>query len=218
MTQLTTVIFDLGGVILNLDIPRYRSLMGKALGTSDLGDPFASKPPQFFYDLERGQITPEQFISAAKTHFGIHSSGKSEFSEEQFVQAFNSIIGTLPKERLDFLTELKKNYSLYLLSNTNALHQQAFEPMFTAIDPNKPIHSYFDDVFYSHELGERKPDLATYEAVLTKTGTVPEKTLFVDDLKDNIDHAAKLGIQGHHLTGDLLADKALASRLSVPSG
>lgn len=215
MTQLTTVIFDLGGVILDLDIPRYRSLMGKALGTGDLGDPFASKPPQFFYDLERGQITTDQFIAAAKAH-----SGRSDFSEEQFVAAFNSIIGKLPKERLSFLASLAKTYTLYLLSNTNAIHQQAFEPMFTAIDPNRSIYSYFDQVFYSHQLHERKPDLAIYEAVLAKTGAVPAQTLFVDDLKDNIDRAGELGIQGHHLTGDLLADKALATRLSgeTPSG
>lgn len=211
MSQYDAIIFDLGGVILDLDIAGYRSQMAAAIGYPELGNPMTAKAPQFFYDLERGLITKDQFVAAAKAH----AMAERQFAvdEQTFLAAFNSICKGVVPARLDFLMQLRQRYRLFLLSNTNALHAAAFEPMFTAINPERPIASYFDQVFYSHELNERKPDKAAYEAVLARAQLTPEKTVFVDDLEANIIAANALGIRGHHLTGELLDDGELKALL-----
>lgn len=213
--EISAVIFDLGGVILDLDIPRYRRLMAEAIGRPDIGDPFTAKPPQFFYDLERGQISPDEFLAAAEAH----AEEQGSFDAQKFIHAFNSIVGGVTEARLEFLDSLKGRFKLCVLSNTNALHTKAFEPMFEQLRPGRPIGSYFDQVFYSHEVGHRKPEREAYEAVLRQAKLRPESTLFIDDLAENIASAEALGIRGHHLTGELLADEELMALLSVrPSG
>lgn len=212
--MIQTIIFDLGGVILDLDIPGYRAAMSAALGGRDMGDPFRSKPPQFFYDLERGKISPDQFVTAARDF--AQSDNGHELDEGQFLSAFNRILGGVPEARLAFLDSLKDQFDLYLLSNTNAIHAQAFEPLFLGSKAQRPITSYFHEVFYSHELGERKPDRAIYEAVIAKAGLrTPETALFIDDLAENIEAAKASGLQGHHLTGELLTDAPLRERLGL---
>lgn len=211
--MLKAIIFDLGGVILDLDIATYRTAMSAAIGKPDIGNPFHAEAPQFFYDLERGKISPDEFVAAAKAHAA--DSHHHAIDEAQFLSAFNSIVGGVPPHRLDFLDCLKGKFKLYVLSNTNALHAAYFEPMFEALRPGRPIASYFDEVFYSHELGERKPDRACYDKVLAKTGLVPAETLFIDDLAANIEAANALGIRGHHLTGELTEDAELRELLGL---
>lgn len=211
--MLKAIIFDLGGVILDLDIATYRTAMSAAIGKPDIGNPFHTEAPQFFYDLERGQINPDEFVAAAKAHAA--GSHDHEIDEAEFLTAFNSIVGGVPRHRLDFVDDLRDRFQLYLLSNTNALHAAYFEPMFEAQRPGRPIASYFDEVFYSHELGERKPDRSCYDKVLAKTGLVPAETLFIDDLAANIKAANALGIRGHHLTGELTEDTELRRLLGL---
>lgn len=213
MSQHTAIIFDLGGVILDLDVVTYRQAMSAAIGKDDIGDPFHAKAPAFFYDLERGQISPDEFVAAATAHAAEHHG--HALNEAQFLSAFNSIVGGVPRHRLEFIDSLRERYKLFVLSNTNALHAAHFEPMFEALSPGRPISSYFDEVYYSHELGERKPDRAVYDKVLAKAGLKPAEAVFIDDLAMNIDAANALGIRGHHLTGELVDDRELRALLGL---
>jgi len=86
-----------------------------------------------------------------------------------------------------------------LLSNTNALHVPYFVSLLKTQHGFEEMESLFEKVYYSHELGMRKPDRAIYEFVLRDAGIVPEETLFIDDREENILAARELGIAGHQL-------------------
>jgi putative hydrolase of the HAD superfamily len=103
---------------------------------------------------------------------------------------------TLPKYRLDMLEMLRNNFNVYLLSNTNSLHLEwIHEYLVNTYSVKQFEKTYFDQAYYSHIIGDRKPNASIFQHVISDAILTPERTLFMDDLKDNIDTAAKLGFQ-----------------------
>src|SRR6266849_1279406 len=70
------------------------------------------------------------------------------------------------------------------------------------IRANRPLESWFDAVVVSCEVGVAKPDPRIYQICLSRLGVLPERALFVDDRADNIQAAARLGIETLHFAGD----------------
>ena len=100
---------------------------------------------------------------------------------------------------LGFLEQLSNNYNLYLLSNNNVIHLKRFREIFTR-DTGKPtLDVYFNKVWYSHEVGLRKPHIEIYEFVLQDGNLIASETLFIDDTTTNVETARQLGINGHVL-------------------
>ena len=95
---------------------------------------------------------------------------------------------TLDRGSYAILKRTAKNVPTYLLSNTNALHIDFIRERYEF--PN-----LVRGAILSHELGLRKPDPAIYRAALKMSGTKPEETVFVDDLKPNVESAGKMGFQ-----------------------
>jgi putative hydrolase of the HAD superfamily len=98
-------------------------------------------------------------------------------------------------ESMKHLEKLKKRYSLYLLSNTNILHHEQFNSILFNQLQVTSLDSYFTKAYYSHQTGMRKPDNKIYEFVLNDAGIKAERTLFIDDLPENIATAQMLGFQ-----------------------
>ncbi len=189
----TVFIFDLGGVLINLNVRRcmsaFEALMGAAtmravLGMDSNGEgvkavSVASK--QLMADFERGLISQDDFVAEVLSY--CHSGATAQ----QVTDAWMSMLEDLPAERLAAVDELRKNHPVYLLSNGNDLH-------FHYIDRTYGLSRHFDGLFLSQEMHVAKPEEEIYravdEAIRAKEDEETE-VIFVDDLEGNRQAAEK---------------------------
>ncbi|MNT05649.1 Alpha-D-glucose-1-phosphate phosphatase YihX [compost metagenome] len=115
-------------------------------------------------------------------------------SKEDILRAWNAVLADFPFYRLEFLQELSKKYRLFLLSNTDSIHINTFETK-SGVSFYKDFYDCFEKVYFSFDIGMRKPDPKIYQFVLDQNNLVAENTLFVDDKTENTDSAAALGIK-----------------------
>lgn len=182
------IIFDLGGVILNIDY-NLTAQAFKDLGAENF-DEMYSQQKQFglFDQLETGQISQQGFINEMLRLL------PSETKPKQVIDAWNAMLLDLPKERLKKLEELKNNYSLFLLSNTNSIHFEAFTKIIQKQHNLSSFQPYFEKLYYSHEIGLRKPNKEVFEHILDEQKLKAESTLFVDDSIQHVEGAKKAGL------------------------
>jgi len=191
MKNIKVIIFDLGGVILNIS---YQNTIDsfKKLGVTN-SDNFYSKKKQthIFNLIETGEITAEQFLNDLQ-----------ELTDNATIQevkdAWNSMLLDLPESRLDLLRSLKSKYKLFLLSNTNAIHINAINNKLGETKW-KGFCNLFDKMYLSHEIGVRKPNIEAFQFILKQQKLNPNEVLFIDDSPQHIEGAKKLGIICYHL-------------------
>jgi putative hydrolase of the HAD superfamily len=201
VTPVKNIIFDLGGVLINLNYQLTRKAF-EDLGVEDF-DAFYTqhKANPLFENLEVGAIEPEAFYEALKEATGL------TFSNDQLETAWNAMLLDFPIERLLWLDQIKNKYNIYLFSNTNAIHYKAFTSIYAQTAPliglNTDFNHFFKTAYYSHTLGQRKPELAAFEAVIQDAKLDPAQTLFIDDTISNIEGAQKAGLRTIFLSGGL---------------
>ncbi len=189
MRKAKHIILDLGGVILDIDYNRTEEAFIE-LGIADFGTLYSQlQQTELFDQFETGQINPEAFVAALKTRL------PSAITEQQIVNAWNAMLIDLPLRRLQILQQLQLHYDLFLLSNTNALHEEAFHKILKERCGFNSFSVFFDKVYYSHRIGIRKPDAAAFQHILDQNGLNAADTLFVDDSPQHIKGAQQLGIQ-----------------------
>jgi len=192
--MIKNLIFDFGGVIIDIDPIRVGQSF-RELGVKNIEKVHELAVSRGLYlDLEKGLITPAGFRNGMREVSGL------KLTDEQIDYAWNSMIINFPRSRFDLLKQLKINYNVYLLSNTNEIHYNYFNQY--AIDNLgvKCLDDFFTQCFYSHTMKMRKPDQEIYIKML-ETGKInPSESLYIDDIEENIVTARGLGIHGivHH--------------------
>jgi glucose-1-phosphatase len=146
----------------------------------------------FFSDHEAGRISDEEFLNEIKKLL------TAEVSDEDVINAWNALLLRFPPERIKLLKELKSSYRLFLFSNTNAIHYDKFSEIYRDTYSGE-LEDLFEKAYYSHSLGQRKPDTAGFELIIKENGLDPKKTLFVDDAFINVEGAIKTGLKGLYL-------------------
>ncbi len=189
MPKATTLIFDLGNVIINLK-PEQQWLY------EDLMPHFQPIPLQqllhagFFNEFEKGTITVTSFIDQLR-----NIAIDTDITDEEIIRHWNGILQDIPAHRIDMLYALKERYDLYLLSNTNDIH---LDYIINGLcqDYHKNIFAdIFTTTFYSQHIGMRKPDRDIYEYVLQAAGLTAANCIFFDDKEENLAEPHQLGIQ-----------------------
>jgi putative hydrolase of the HAD superfamily len=188
--RILNIIFDLGGVIVDLDMARTFNSFIRFFGEEafELEDGYLKS--RVLRQYETGAIDSETFLRK------LLLLAKNGESREDIVDAWNAMLVRIPGKRVKMLEQLGKSYRIFILSNTNELHEQYFEKMVPGYDL---LSDMFEKAYYSHRIGYRKPDSAAFVAVLKGSGLKAEETLFVDDLPDNIATAKKLNLQTLHI-------------------
>lgn len=189
MTKIKNIVFDLGGVLIELDHTR-PILRFKEIGVEDadrLLDPYEQKG--VFLEVENGKISADEFCRRLREHTG------KELTYEQIKYAWLGFIVDTPQYKLDYLLELRKKYNVYLLSNTNPIIQEGWARTNQFTPAGRPIGAYFDKMYTSYEVGVTKPDRRIFEYMIRDSGLLPSETLFVDDGKKNIEVARELGFE-----------------------
>lgn len=180
--MINTIIFDFGDVFINLD--KEISLNEfKKLGLNGPNDELLALNDEF----ERGKISEDKFLNGFVKH--IPNADINDIKA-----AWNSLIGDFPLYRLEFLQLLSTKYRLFLLTNTDIIHMENFEEK-VGMSFSSDFYRCFEKVYYSHEMGLRKPEEAIYNYIIKKHDLDPKRTLFVDDKKENTDAAAAVGLK-----------------------
>lgn len=179
--MINTIIFDFGDIFINLEKEKAVEEF-KKLGLDGPNDELLMMNDQF----EKGKISEVDFIQGFQKFIP-----QADLLEIR--KAWNSVIGDFPLYRLEFLQMLSRKYRLFLLTNTDSIHINRFEHM-VGMSFFSDFYQCFEKVYYSYEMGMRKPDPAIFSYILNKHDLSPKRTLFVDDKKENTDAAASLGI------------------------
>ena len=195
------VIFDLGGVLIDLDMPRcleeFRALgadpevllrrpepadagSGKAKAT--LCDGLVANGAMDLY--QTGDVSTDDFVA------GIQRFCNPGTTREQVLEAWNACLLTIPAYKLEFIKSLRaEGYCTHLLSNTNDAHWQ----LIAKEHFGGRTHEYFDSLFLSQEMHMSKPNADIFLSVLEQLGADASQCLFLDDAQANVDAAQALG-------------------------
>jgi putative hydrolase of the HAD superfamily len=192
-SKIKNIIFDLGGVLLNinplLSLLELEKLSGISQGELILK--LASE--QIFEKFDTGRLNPAQFRSDLCKILN-HNASDSEID-----RIWNKLILDIPPQRVKLLQELKNNYKVFMLSNTNSIHFEHYTREFLEIY-GFTLVDLFEQVFVSHEIGIHKPDAGIYTYVLEHANLDARETVFFDDSLANIEAAERLGIRGIQIT------------------
>lgn len=201
------IIFDLGGVIINLDIDHAFDKFSQLFG-HDVRSKILEVYPEhkFFQHYEVGAIGDIEFRNS------LRALARSEVDDAQLDHAWNSMLGDLPGERIDWIAELVNDYNVVILSNTNSIHIKRFNHIFGQSSKYRLPGDLFHKTYYSHEIKDRKPNKSCFQYVLDDFGMIPEETVFYDDNLDNINTANDLGIKA------VLVERNLLRRDQLPNG
>ncbi len=179
--MIDTIIFDFGDIFINLD--KQATIDGlQRLGLSSWNEDL----DRLNISFEKGQISRDNFLLGIKKHIPTATI-------EDILAAWNAVLLDFPLHRLEFLQLLSQKYRLFLLSNTDAIHIDHFEQREGASFYGD-FYKCFEKVYFSYEMGMRKPDAEIYHALIRQHELSPKRTLFVDDKKDNTEAAKALGL------------------------
>lgn len=188
------IIFDLGGVLLNLNFNNTQQAFID-LGIKDF-DRYYTKAKQtgIFDQYETGKVTEDVFCDDLRDLTGLDAS------DQQIIAAWNAMLLDFPMIRKQLLLNLKEQFNTSLLSNTNETHINAFNKIIAKDIQETSLAPLFHSHFFSNEIALRKPDVKTFEFVLTENDFKPQETLFLDDSIQHIEGAKKAGIHTLHIT------------------
>jgi len=187
------IIFDLGGVILDLSVEStlhsFATLSGHDV--HHVKDLFIKSSG--FYDFEKGLIDEHTFRNFVREVYAV------EAHDLAIDQSWNAMLGGLPTAKLELIKELKDQYGVYLLSNTNTIHLEYINTQVVPQTGATHLDAFFHKAYYSHLMKKRKPDADIYLQVLEENNLQPDETLFLDDNADNVKGAAAVGIHAVHV-------------------
>lgn len=203
MKGIQNVIFDLGGVIINLDTNRTINAFNKLSQIPFESIYTQAKQDEIFSLLDKGKISASDFFKEIKRLTRYNGP------IQDLMTAWNAMLLDVPEERLDVLVEMKHNYNTYLLSNTCEPHIDAFEKELENEHGIKNFEDYFDKVYYSCRMGMRKPDKEIFEFVLQQNNLKPEETIFIDDSPQHVKGAGECGINAFLLQKNMSVNDLL---------
>ncbi|GAA4282400.1 HAD family hydrolase [Gaetbulibacter aestuarii] len=185
--MIKALIFDFGNVFLNLDIEGAMRKTLNAFNIESLSNDMIATNERY----ETGDISSEAFIDFYRNKF-------PDISEETWIPLWNSMLKDFPEYRLEFLQKLQRSnkFKLILFSNTNEIHLSWVKHNVRFYETFK---NCFDAFYLSHEIHRRKPDVSSYEFILSEHQLKGKDCFFVDDNADNIKGAASLGIHTWHI-------------------
>lgn len=185
MQDIKNIVFDWGGVLINLDKVRCVKAFDK-IGAHNISSYVDEcRQEDLFHELEIGKITIPQFCDEVR-----RQCPECVATDEEICWAWGELLTGIPAYRVEKLRSLRSKYRLFLLSNTNAIHWEEWDHL---------LEGCFEKIFLSYEMHLVKPDMEIFNEVLRQTDILPEETLFIDDSANNCAGAASVGIHTYHV-------------------
>ena len=197
-TKIKNIIFDLGGVILDIDENIvYQELEKLGINISEL-----SHSKEFMDILSKfdvGVYTAPTFRKKAKTFLGLE-----KMTDQKFDSLWNAMLLDIPRERIAAIEQVKKHYKIFLMSNTNEIHYDLYIRDLQLRFGYSEFDELFHKSYFSFDIHLEKPDPRFFELILDHEHLLPEETLFIDDTAANIKAAKALGIHTYHISREEL--------------
>lgn len=200
--QIDNIIYDLGNVIIRLDIEAtdnaFKNLFQKDYDRilEELNE------AEVFHNYEKGNISSNEFFNEIQLK-------APQVAIEELKNAWNAMLLDIPESRYDLLERTKKTHRTFCLSNTNETHIDFIYEMLEKTKGIPNLNQYFEKVYLSHEIHMRKPDVEIFEKVIADNNLDPSRTLFIDDTTGHLEGAKKAGIKVLHLTSFQLLENYL---------
>jgi putative hydrolase of the HAD superfamily len=187
-TMVDAVIFDLGGVLIEVDFAKTNAAISRAvrLAPAEIARRLITDPA--LIEFECGRLTTEAF------HRKVETILECSMTLDVFHGAWNGIFNAEIEENIELLRKLRRKCEVGILSNTNLPH-------FEQLKQRMKVLNELDHLYASHEIGCRKPDAESYRHVLNKMKVAPERAVFIDDLPVNLEGARKVGMRTIHASG-----------------
>jgi len=206
MTPVKNIIFDLGNVLYDIDFEIMYNQFGQ-LGISDFQNHYTlNQSDELFFDLEKGFINEVVFCNMFNQLYNL------SLSHDQIIKAWNSLLKGYRKESMDWIKANRQKFPMFLFSNTNQIHFDFFIPQFER-EIGGDFEQLFKTPYYSHKMGMRKPDPASFQYILDQEGLIAAETLFIDDNEPNIAAAASVGLQVLYLQPGMFIETELPKLL-----
>lgn len=184
LSNYNTIIFDFGGVIFDIDPGRTELALSRLVNNTALQQFKISTAPDMF---EMGKITATEFYNK------FCQITQTQVGYNVFIRAWNAMLIDYKPKRIERLRLLAKTHKLIMLSNTNELHYAHFSEKLQSMY-SVTFEQLFSSVYLSYKMGLLKPQRQIFATVLVEQNLMPEKTLFIEDTRENADAAKKLGI------------------------
>ena len=194
MYKYDTLIFDIGSVIVDIDYMRPVAEFQKLTVVDFAEIASYNRDHKLFDAFEKGKMSEAEF------HNELRRFLRPGVSNQEILDAWNSILIAYPKSKLQLLNELKSKYRVLALSNINETHVRELDRVAIEQLGAGAFADFFHKAYYSHEMGLRKPEKEIYEEVLRAENLNPERTFFVDDLAENVASARLVGLDAYQLT------------------
>ncbi len=200
------IIFDFGGVICNIDVKLTEKKFVE-LGLKGFDTQYSVvERDTLFGRLEEGTLTPEDFRNAIRKYF------IRPVTDQEIDDAWNALLRDIPEPRIRLLESLRKNYRIFLLSNSNEIHYQKYQQEFREKFGYPDFDALFEKAYFSFQIRLKKPGRAVFEYVLNDRKLSPSETLFIDDSIQHIEGALSTGMQARYL--DLSAGENITDLFS----
>lgn len=192
LNGIKTIIFDLGGVLLNID-PKKTIDAFAQLGMEQLvKDSGLSYDHEIFFQMEQGKLSPDEFRK------GVQEMLPSPVSFDEIDAAWTAMLLDFPEIRVQLVRNLGKHFRIFLFSNTNAIHVEKYHSNFRK-QHGFEVSSLFEKDFYSNEIGFRKPSPESFQEIIRLSGIKPEESIFIDDSQLNVEASIASGLKGFWL-------------------
>ncbi len=196
--KIKNIIFDLGGVILDIDETIvYKELEKMGISTSELA--YSEEFIEIMSKFDTGIYTAPTFRKRMKAL--LH---QEKMTDQKFDSIWNAMLLDIPRERIEAIEKVKKHYRIFLMSNSNVIHYDLYVRDLQLRFGYNEFDELFDKSYFSFAEHLEKPDPRFFELILDHEGLIPEETLFIDDTAKNIQVAKSLGIRTYHIRRDEL--------------
>ena len=202
MTPVKNIIFDLGNVLYDIDFNIMYDQF-RELGIPDFQNHYTlNQSDELFFDLEKGFIDEVAFCNRFNQLYNL------SLSHDQIIKAWNSLLKGYRKESMDWIKANRQKFPMFLFSNTNQIHFDFFIPQFER-EIGGDFEQLFKTPYYSHKMGMRKPDPASFQYILDQEGLIAAETLFIDDNEPNVIAAASVGLKVLYLQPGMFIETEL---------
>lgn len=183
------IIFDFGNVLIDLDYPKVIRKFSEVAkkNQEDIDELVVTAP--ILQAFEKGKIEPKEFRIRFNELLG------TNMGEAQFESIWNSMLKSITKERMNKVIKIGERFDTFILSNTNIIHEIAFEEMIMLETGRDSLRDFVKEVYYSHEMGMRKPNRDCFQFVIEDIGLYASRMLFLDDRLDNVEAAQEVGMK-----------------------
>ena len=196
--KIKNIIFDLGGVVLDIDESIvYKELEKMGISTSELAH--SKEFIDIMSKFDTGIYTAPTFRKKTKALLGLE-----KMTDQKFDSIWNAMLLDIPRERVEAIEKIKKHYKIFLMSNTNVIHYDLYVRDLQLRFGYNEFDALFNKSYFSFAEHLEKPDPRFFELILDHEGLLPEETLFIDDTAANIEVAKSLGIRTYHISREEL--------------